>query len=221
MNIGPFIELVSIPWFIPCPSVVCHFSYLSGASYKSYWKTKVLRVVGGQARGRKLVGPRDNAFRPTTGRVKETIFSFLRDEVDGALFLDLFAGTGSLGIEALSRGAKRVVFVEAHASRIRLIRRNLEIVGFSSMARVVKEDVFAFLGTQGEREESYDLIIADPPFKACLRNPILHAVEMNGVLRPGGLLVIEHERHDEETRSQRMRIIKQRRFGHCVVSIYG
>ena len=92
----------------------------------------MVRIMGGSARGRKLSGPVGFRFRPTTGRVKEFIFSCVGEEVEGARILDLFSGTGSLGIEALSRGAKEVVFVERSASSLKLLRRNLERCGYSS-----------------------------------------------------------------------------------------
>lgn len=179
-----------------------------------------IRVLGGSARGRRLLGPVGYSFRPTTGRVKEFIFSYLGSRVADARVLDLFSGTGSLGIEALSRGAGEVVFVERSASNVKIVKKNVEKCEFSEQTIVVKGDVFTQLSKLGKELETFDLILADPPFKGFFREEIVKTVHENHLLKTEGLLLVEHERHDPDESGHGKELVKQRRFGHCVVSIY-
>ena len=96
-----------------------------------------MRIISGTSRGRKLVTPRDQSLRPTSDRVKESIFDILRDDLEGKVVLDLFAGTGNLGIEALSRGARRAIFVEKGRQALRLIQRNLTQVGLEERSEIL------------------------------------------------------------------------------------
>jgi 16S rRNA (guanine966-N2)-methyltransferase len=181
----------------------------------------VLRIIGGSAGGRKLLGPRGVEFRPTTGRVKEYIFSCLGDDVQGACLLDLFAGTGSLGLEALSRGAEEVVFVEQSSESARILAKNIERCGFRDRAHIIKEDVFRAIPRMAREGEIFNFVMADPPFKEALLGRILGAVSEHHKLCPDGFLIVEHEAHDSDPGGHGMTLIKQRRFGHCVISIYG
>lgn len=177
--------------------------------------------MGGSARGKKLLGPMGFKFRPATGRVKEFIFSYLGDEVEGARVLDLFCGTGSLGIEALSRGAKEIIFVDKSLQSVKLLKKNLENCGFTDRARIFRKDTFRLLRRMGIEGEEFDLILADPPFKDSLRDRIVSAVDENNLIKQEGFLILEHEFHDPDLREHSMKLVKQRRFGHCVVSVYG
>ena len=180
----------------------------------------MVRILGGESRGRKLLGPKGLRFRPTTGRVKESIFSYLIHEVEGSRFLDLFSGTGSLGLEALSRGAKEIYFIEKSRYSLDLLSRNIELCGYSQKARVFKGDVFGVVQKLGRMEEKFEIILADPPFKQNFRSNILSVISQSGVLTVEGLLVIEHEAHDEDNGQHDLIQIKQKKFGASVVSIY-
>jgi len=181
----------------------------------------VIRIVSGAARGRKLFGPPGLRFRPTTGRVKEFIFSYLGEVVKGARILDIFSGTGSLGIEALSRDAGEVVFVEKSFQSLKILEKNLKLCGFLDRAVIFRGDVFRGLKKMGKRGERFDFILADPPFKGALREKIVKTVEESRVLKPGGMLIVEHEVHDSDSEMHGMGLLKQRRFGSCVISVYG
>lgn len=176
--------------------------------------------MAGSVRGRKLRGPIGLNFRPTTGRVKEFIFSYLGEELEGSKVLDLFSGTGSLGIEALSRGAKEIVFVDRSYQSLKILRKNLETCDFLEKARIMRINVFSLLRKMAQSGETFDFILADPPFRRSLRGQIVRAVDENNLLKPKGLLVVEHDSHDEDLGGHRLELMKQRRFGHCVVSIY-
>jgi 16S rRNA (guanine966-N2)-methyltransferase len=126
-----------------------------------------MRVIAGDARGRKLSAPRGLATRPTLARVRESMFSRLsvRHDFQGLHLLDLFAGTGSLGIEALSRGAGDVTFVESARPALTALRRNLDALGFAGRARVLKSDVLRALETLAGEGERFDLVLLDPPYR--------------------------------------------------------
>jgi 16S rRNA (guanine966-N2)-methyltransferase len=120
-----------------------------------------MRVIAGEAKGRRLVAPRTSATRPATDRLRESIFGTLGTRPEGAAVLDLFAGSGALGIEALSRGAARATFVDRDPAAVGAIRRNLAATGFADRAVVARGDAAAFLRTA---DEVYDIVFADPPY---------------------------------------------------------
>ena len=121
-----------------------------------------MRIVAGTARGRKLNTPTGMEIRPTTDKVKEAMFSILQFDLPGRKVLDLFAGTGQLGLEALSRGATRALFVDSSKKAAELIRANVKLSGFSERSTVVHGDAFAFLASTNEK---FDLVLLDPPYE--------------------------------------------------------
>ncbi len=147
-----------------------------------------MRVITGSARGRKLYEPKDQSVRPTTDMVKEAIFSILQFDVPGRRVLDLFAGTGQLGIEALSRGARECVFVDNSAASLALVRKNLDICGFQGT--VVRSDAASFLKRCGK----FDLVLMDPPYHAGLYADTLDALFSFDILNEGGIILVESMR---------------------------
>lgn len=147
-----------------------------------------MRVITGKARGVQLKTPEGMLTRPTTDRVKEALFSIIQFELPGASVLDLFGGTGQLGIEALSRGAKRAVFVDAREESCRLIRENLKRTGLEQGASVVRSDYLAYL----ERcREKFEIIILDPPYaEVFLENALKRITEID-ILQSDGIIVTE------------------------------
>jgi len=121
-----------------------------------------MRVIAGEAKGRTLVVPRAAGTRPATDRIRETLFAILEPELDGARVLDLFAGAGSLGIEALSRGARHATFVERGAAAVKAIRTNLAATGFAERADVVAAKVIAYLDSSPRGP--FEIVFSDPPF---------------------------------------------------------
>lgn len=148
-----------------------------------------MRVITGTARGRRLKELEGMETRPTVDRVKEGMFSALQFDIEGRRVLDLFAGTGQLGIECLSRGAASAVFVDRRADAVKLIRENLKITGLQEKARVVAGDSVAYLN--GLREK-FGIIFLDPPYKAGLLEPILTHIAEFDILEPHGIIVAEH-----------------------------
>jgi 16S rRNA (guanine966-N2)-methyltransferase len=150
-----------------------------------------VRVIAGSAKGRILRAPRTPATRPVTGRAKESLFAILAPRLPGARFLDLFAGTGSVGIEALSRGCAHATFVERSASALADIRHNLEVTGLAARAGVVTRDVFAYLrGTPSP----YELIfIAPPQWQGLWQRAVTLLDGEPGWLAGGAVLVAQHD----------------------------
>ena len=149
-----------------------------------------MRVIAGSLGGRRLTAPRGDATRPTSDRVREALFSILGARVRDARVLDLFAGSGALGIEALSRGAASATFVDEAPAAVSAVRRNLHGLG----AEVVRRDARAFLRTARDRARQYDLVFLDPPYRRAPElGPVL-ADPLLAVLAPGGLVVSESDR---------------------------
>ncbi len=145
-----------------------------------------MRIVAGSCKGARIFAPRGRGTRPTSDRVREAVFAMI-GEIEGARVLDLFAGSGALGLEALSRGAATAVFVESDHDAVRSIERNIEKLGLSG-ARIVRSDALRYLAAADER---YDLVFVDPPYELVesLRMPL--AEHLPSVLADRGLLVFE------------------------------
>ena len=146
-----------------------------------------MRIVAGRYRGRRLTPPSDDSVRPTTDRIKETVFNILQWDVEGARVLDLFAGSGALGIECLSRGAAEVVFADKSPASVALIRQNLK--GIEGSYRVLTAD---FMGVLRSGEDKFDLIFIDPPYKSGLGELAVDAAFDLGRVAEGGTVVYEH-----------------------------
>ena len=147
-----------------------------------------MRVITGKARGVALKTPDGLATRPTADRVKEALFSVIQFDLPGARVLDLFGGTGQLGIEALSRDAKSAVFVDEREDACRLIRENLKRTRLESQGRVVRSDYMAYL--RGCREK-YDIILLDPPYAEVFLENSLKMITEIDILQSGGIIVAE------------------------------
>lgn len=172
-----------------------------------------IRVVAGTARGRRLETPPGNEVRPTIDRVREAVFNALGSQhvVVGASVLDLFAGSGALGIEALSRGADRAVFVDTSARSIEVVRSNLDATGLDDRATVVRSDALDHLSTTSDR---FDLVLADPPYVFDGWDALWSAL---APVAPGGIVVAESDRSVPIPASAT--VLRERRYGGTVVTI--
>jgi len=176
-----------------------------------------MRVIAGKAKGRKLRSVPD--IRPITDRVKESLFNILGAEVVDALFLDLFAGTGSVGIEALSRGARRAVFVERSRRAIETIKENLRITGLSEQAEVIQDDVFRFLA--GKPTERFDIIYIAPPQYKGLWAETLLALDGKGFLTEGGLAIAQiYPKEYKDLELESLELADQRQYGSTMLCFY-
>jgi 16S rRNA (guanine966-N2)-methyltransferase len=185
-----------------------------------------MRVIAGAYRSRILKSLKGLALRPTSDRLRETLFNVLGPSVSGARFLDLFAGTGAIGIEALSRGATEVVFIENHPPAATLIRRNLDSLGVRSGFTVLAADALRGLEKLASRQKGtgpgFDYIFLDPPYAAAENYArVLKFLGSADLLAPGGIVVAEHRRSfdlpEEAGALRRVRILRQ---GDAALSFY-
>ncbi len=159
-----------------------------------------MRIISGRFRGRVLTSFQADHIRPTTDRVKETLFNKWMHHIDGARVLDLFSGTGSLGLEALSRGAQHVQFVEMNLKSIDILKKNISLLKLDpSEYSILKSDVIGFL--KKYKGEPFDLILADPPFTEKMAHDVMQAMDTSACFKPETLIAIESqkkERMDEK-----------------------
>jgi 16S rRNA (guanine966-N2)-methyltransferase len=174
-----------------------------------------LRVTGGDSGGRRLNAPA--GIRPSEGRVKEAIFNVLGRAVVGANVLDLCAGSGALGIEALSRGAERATFVDRSERAAAAIRRNLETVGYGDRARVFRADAARWLQQRPSDLRACDLVLVDPPYDDPVLMRLLQLLDRG--VADGVLVVVEHGRRAPLPLLRRLRLLRQRRYGDTAVTI--
>ncbi|SHH92752.1 16S rRNA (guanine(966)-N(2))-methyltransferase RsmD [Sporobacter termitidis DSM 10068] len=176
-----------------------------------------MRVISGSARGRKLKEPDGQNIRPTTDMVKESIFNIIQFDIEGRRVLDLFAGTGQLGIEALSRGAAAVVFVDASNDAVKLVRDNIKVMGFDEKATVAREDALAFLGRGG----GFDVIFLDPPYESNLIEKALKRIIEFDILKENGIIICE-TKEDKPLPEPAVPYIRGReyRYGKIKITLY-
>lgn len=175
-----------------------------------------MRIITGSARGARLSAPDGREVRPTPERVKEGIFSALQFDIEGRRVLDLFAGSGQLGLEALSRGAESAVFVDASDSSLQYVKKNIESTGLSGKARVVRSDYASFTAAS---RDVFDIVFLDPPYSAGLLLPALKAVLP--LMSGHGIIVCEHppKVKPEETVGG-FKISRTYRYGKVLVTVY-
>ena len=180
-----------------------------------------MRVIGGAAKGRRLRAPKGPAVRPTADRVKESLFNILPRDFSGARVLDLFAGSGNLSIEALSRGAAYAVLIDSSARSAAVIRENLQRLGFAAQTEVWMAPVARALRSLARRKEIFDYIFLDPPYDQELAGPTLEIIDQCGLLRATGTLVIEHSAREALTQAfGTLQLHDQRRYGDTRLSFY-
>jgi 16S rRNA (guanine966-N2)-methyltransferase len=174
-----------------------------------------MRVVGGRLKGRTLKGPASDAIRPTSDRLRESLFNILAHAygapTEGARVIDLFAGTGALAIEALSRGASFAVLVDQGAEAAALIRANVEALGLADATRCLRRDVRK-LGPAPEGER-YGLVFLDPPYGKGLAPPALKALRDGGWLKKDALIIIEESLHFDVALPEGFKLRETRQFG--------
>ncbi len=175
-----------------------------------------MRVIAGTARSVRLSSLQGEDTRPTTDRVKESVFNMVMPYIADGEVLDLFAGSGALGIEALSRGAKSCTFVENNRPAAEVIRQNLAHTKLADAAKLSERDALSFLE---ETEEDYSLIFLDPPYDGGWYTPVLSLIRRRGLLRPDGVLVLEKRAGAPLSLPEGWALIKERKYGNIEVWI--
>lgn len=173
-----------------------------------------LRVTGGESRGRRIRMPRN--IRPTQGIVKEAVFNIVAPFIEGAQVIDLFAGSGAIGIEALSRGAAHVTFVDREERGLAILRQNLDALGFKQRARVVRADVGRWIEASPEELATADLIFLDPPYGDAVFDRALQAIDRS---ESRAIVVAEYSRRQQLPTLGRLQAIRERRYGDTMLAV--
>ena len=180
-----------------------------------------MRIVAGKNKGKILKSPKDLSVRPTSEKVREALFDILGTSVEETRFLDLFAGTGAVGIEALSRGAKNVIFIEKEQKCIKIIKENLEKTENSQNAVVYKIDFLSGLKLLARKNALLDYIFLDPPYNRGLVNISLLEISKLPILRHNGLVIAQHYKKEKVMENlNNLSLNNQRRYGECYLSFY-
>ena len=178
-----------------------------------------MRVIAGLAKGRRLFSVPGQDTRPITDRVKEALFDILADRITNSRFVDLFAGTGGVGIEALSRGARHATFVDSQRRAVSTIHRNLEVTGLAESARVLQRDAFKFIA--GYQGEPFDIVYVAPPQYQGLWSRMLKALTGSAALAPGSLVVVQmYPKEFKPLELQQLVLCDQRKYGSTMLCFY-
>jgi 16S rRNA (guanine966-N2)-methyltransferase len=186
-------------------------------------------IIAGLYRRQRLMSPKGDQTRPTSSRLREALFNICQQTIEGARFLDIFAGSGAMGLEALSRGAQSATFIEAHQEAIHCMERNIAHLKVQSQCRVLKGEAFAMLQLLERQGKSFDMIYADPPYRTLApRSSLFYSAEIiqwidsHALLVPGGFLFIEEEFSSQPYLDQlrTLTLINTRRMGHAALQQY-
>ncbi len=178
-----------------------------------------MRIIAGEMRSRKLKAPEGMDTRPTADRVKEALFSIIQSRVYGARVLDLYAGSGALALEALSRGADSAVLADCSPKACQAIQENIDALNCQSRARLLRMKDTAALASLKAKGDGFDLIFLDPPYRMDTA-PICRAILEGNLLRPGGLIVIEHGRDTPPRIDPPLALTDDREYGAAGLSFY-
>jgi len=183
-----------------------------------------MRVIAGSAKGRRLKGPDTLDTRPILDRVKTALFDILAPDITDTRFLDLFAGAGSVGIEALSRGAASATFIELSPEIVKLVRENLALTRLEANAEVVRADAFSFLRTARAQRREYDIVYVAPPQYKQMAAQALERLDHEPLTAPGGLVIVQihpRERPDIAALSLiRLRLYDERTYGSTLLMFF-
>ena len=182
-----------------------------------------MRIIAGSARGREIVAPKGLDTRPVTDFIRESLFNIWQFDIEGCDFLDLFSGSGCMGLEALSRGARRAVMVDAGNDQVRTIRGNLKRTGLERAGgEVVRDDVFHVIGRMGRTHQTFDIIYLDPPFTVDeIFLPVMEALADGALLAQGGTVAIRtRDRKEMPDDFGVLHKVRLKRFGSSTVHFY-
>ena len=179
-----------------------------------------VRVISGSARGLKLNTPGDDRVRPTTDRVKESMFNIIQDRVYDSQVLDLFAGSGALGIEALSRGASQAVFCDNSLDSIKIIKSNIEKAKVVDRSQIVSGDFKRCLRDMEAKNQSFDMIFVDPPYYEGLFEEVLDTIRSCKILKKDGIVIVEHDAKKPIGQVEGLEVYKEKKYGITMLTFY-
>lgn len=178
-----------------------------------------MRIIAGKYRGRRLRAPHGRSIRPTSDRLREAIFNIIGPDIDGHNIVDIFAGTGAMGIEALSRGAGHAVFIDKQPLALACVRTNVEPLGAPDQWDIIRWDAGSNLRCLADRGLRFSYAFVDPPYNKHLVTRALENLIASEVMRTGSLIVVEHHKQEEiEPMDKRMSLWDQRRYGKTLVT---
>lgn len=181
----------------------------------------LVRVIAGKYRGRRLKTVKGDQTRPTSDKIKESIFQMIGPFFEGGICLDLFAGSGALGIEGISRGMERAIFIEKDSKAIKVVHDNIKQLGMSDQTEVFRTDAFRSLNVLKKRNIQFDLIFVDPPYGKLNDNEIITQINEKGLLKKRGIIYYEYEITDKSITDQiNLSIIKQVDYGTTGVTLF-
>ena len=189
-----------------------------------------MRIISGTAKGRKILSPQNEgkitkkgelkATRPTLDRVKVSMFDILSHKVYGAQVLDMFAGTGSLGLECASRGAKKVVFVEKFKETFVILQKNVELLGFSNISTLHQRDSYELTRSLAKREK-FDIIFVDPPYLNHMVEESVRLIEKYDLLKDTGVIVSKYDKSEPIYKpEERYELVDERKYGNTILGFY-
>ncbi len=188
-----------------------------------------MRIIAGSKRGRSIFSiPRDKLVKPISGRIRQSLFDILRPYVTGSIFLDLYAGTGAVGLEALSRGASKAVFVEKDGLCMKTIEKNIAALGFSEQAKALKADVLSGVKWLEHFSDykGYDIVFMGPPYRTAENLPLYYSMETLKLLAearistPTGLIVVQHHRKEEVSAPPGLEHVRREKYGDTDVDFF-
>lgn len=180
-----------------------------------------MRIIAGNLKGRKLQKIRGYKIRPTSDRLRETLFNILSDRIREAVVLELFAGTGALGIEALSRGAKSAVFIDKYKNALLTINKNIKTCKLEHKAKIINWDIAKNLNCLKPYQSCFNLVFMDPPYNQNLVKPALENLHKIGALDLSALIVVEHGLDEAVSENIRdFNLLRQRKYNKTIVSFF-
>ncbi|AIS52573.1 methyltransferase [Thermoanaerobacter kivui] len=180
-----------------------------------------MRVIAGELKGRKVKSIKGDDIRPTSDRVKESLFNILGTKISDSVFLDLFAGTGNIGIEALSRGAQFCYFVDKSVKSVRCIKDNLSILNLLGVSKLFHKDALEAIEMLDKNNTKFDIIFLDPPYYQNLAEKTLIKISSCKILKEGGIVIAEHHKNDELKEKYGSLIkAREKKYGKTILSFY-
>lgn len=180
-----------------------------------------MRIIAGKARGRKILSPPTMETRPTLDRVKESMFSMIQAYIPDAVVIDVFAGTGSLGLEAASRGAKECYLVDKSSTTFPVLKENIKNLGFTDFCTALNTDAYAALKSLSARGKVFDLIFIDPPYCKDLIPEAMGLIEENSMLHQDGLIVTKIDTIEEIYQgTEKIKLVRTKVYGNTTVCLY-
>ena len=180
-----------------------------------------MRIIAGRFRGHKLIAPKNLNIRPTTDRIKESIFNIIQNHIYDSVVIYLFSGTGNLGIEALSRGATKVYFIDKNKESISIIKKNLEKIDSTNMSNIIHDNVISGIKKLSKDNVQANIIFMDPPYKKGLVENVLEHIDKSNILSSNGIIIVEEDSSEDLPENiGNLFIFRQKKYGNTSISFY-